>query len=489
MADLRKHSSTSNVVRFKLTKSADGTAFTGLTSSSSGLIISTISDNEAAATAYTQAGSTIETITTLGTFAAPTSTKCRFKEVDATNHAGLYEFQFADARYSVASAKRLVISVSGVSGLFSADYEIQLTQADVYDAVRMGLTALPNAAPAAIGGLLTAPTTANTGLADVTRLLGTAWLTPGTAGTPDVSLTTTALGAIWNRLTSSLTVSGSIGKRIVDYLTGDIYTLVGPAGSGLTSLASQTSVDDIPTNSELTTALGTGSWATSLAQSSVWTSTLAAALAPIRSGTAQAGDSTTITLDASASSVTNFYVPCGIYLTGGTGAGQFRTIDEYNGTSKVATVSEPWYTTPDNTTTFTVRPEGVAHVDLRQLGGNELSAGYLKAIADYYGINTKIPAHTESIATDAISADAVSAAAGAKIADIARRRTQASVEASSDGDALSIGSLYGLIQQAQESNASDAAGYLTIYKTDGTTSLGTKVLSTNASADPVDGIS
>ena len=142
MADLRKHSSTSNVFRFKLTKSADGTAFTGLTSSSSGLIISTICDNEATATAYTQASSNIETITTLGTFAAPTASKCRFKEVDATNHAGLYEFQFADARFSVASAKRLVISVSGVSGLFSADYEVQLTQADVYDATALGLSRL-----------------------------------------------------------------------------------------------------------------------------------------------------------------------------------------------------------------------------------------------------------------------------------------------------------------------------------------------------------
>jgi len=94
-----------------------------------------------------------------------------------------------------------------------------------------------------------------------------------------------------------------------------------------------------------------------------------------------------------------------------------------------------------------------------------------------------------SITTDWISAAGVSAAAGAKLADISRRRTQANVEVSSDGDTLSVGSLYGLIQQAQESNATAAAGFLTIYKTDGSTSLGTKVLSTNASADPVDGIS
>src|SRR5689334_19109019 len=95
---IRTLSSTSNIERVKLRKADTGQGLTGLTFSSSGLIISTITDNEAAATAYTQAGSTIETISTLATYAAPTATKCRFKEVDATNHPGLYEIQFADAR-------------------------------------------------------------------------------------------------------------------------------------------------------------------------------------------------------------------------------------------------------------------------------------------------------------------------------------------------------------------------------------------------------
>jgi len=182
MADFRKHSSTSNIFRFKLTSSADGTALTGLTSASSGLIISTVCDNEATATAYTAAGSTIEAVSVLGTFAAPTATKCRFSEVDATNHPGLYEFQFADARFSVASAKRLVISVSGVSGLFAADYEVQLTQTDVYDAVRAGMTALPNAAPDAPNGL---PISDAGGL-DLDALLGT--LTSLVAETRDANM-------------------------------------------------------------------------------------------------------------------------------------------------------------------------------------------------------------------------------------------------------------------------------------------------------------
>ena len=109
-----------------------GAGLTGLTSASSGLIISTIADNEASATSYTVAGSTIETITTLGTYAAPTATKCRFKEVDATNHKGVYEIQLADARYAVSSAKSLLVSVSGATNAAETDVVIPLRDLDPY---------------------------------------------------------------------------------------------------------------------------------------------------------------------------------------------------------------------------------------------------------------------------------------------------------------------------------------------------------------------
>jgi len=155
MADLRKHGQTSNLVRFTLKNSSTGQGLTGLDHSSSGLIISTIADVEASATAYTVAAGNVETISTLGTFAAPTSGKCRFKAVDGTNHPGLYEFQFDNGRFSVASARRLVVSVTGAANLLNADYEIRLVAFDPQDAVRMGLTALPNAAAAAADGLYT----------------------------------------------------------------------------------------------------------------------------------------------------------------------------------------------------------------------------------------------------------------------------------------------------------------------------------------------
>ena len=157
MWDFRKNGQTSNVIRFKILDSSKTypAGLTGLSSASTGLVISTIADIEATATAYTVAGSTIETITTLGTYAAPTATKCRFKEVDATNHPGLYEFQFADARFAVSGAKQLTISVSGsTTNLIQSDITVMLSAVDPADAVHFGLSALPNAAAAGTGGLM-----------------------------------------------------------------------------------------------------------------------------------------------------------------------------------------------------------------------------------------------------------------------------------------------------------------------------------------------
>lgn len=201
------------VLRLKIINSsvATGAGLTGLTSASTGLIISTIADNEASATAYTVAGSTVESITTLGTFAAPTATKCRFKEVDATNHKGVYEIQIADARYAVSSAKSLLISISGANNAAETDVVIPLRDLDPYDAVRAGLTALPNAAAEASGGLYTR----GTGLGQINQ---------DANGRTDVNVKTWIGGAI-----PAVNVTG---VPIVDdkYLLGTVYSTPATAG-------------------------------------------------------------------------------------------------------------------------------------------------------------------------------------------------------------------------------------------------------------------
>ncbi|MDP3940628.1 MAG: hypothetical protein Q8R92_21145 [Deltaproteobacteria bacterium] len=70
------------------------------------------------------------------------------------------------------------------------------------------------------------------------------------------------------------------------------------------------------------------------------------------SDTAQDGGAATITLAAGASAADDNYNTWAIAITGGTGAGQQRTISDYNGTTKVATVDRAWDTQPDATSTY-----------------------------------------------------------------------------------------------------------------------------------------
>lgn len=87
-------------------------------------------------------------------------------------------------------------------------------------------------------------------------------------------------------------------------------------------------------------------------------------LQTVRSNTAQSGStSTSIKLDASASSTTDIYKGNRVLITGGTGAGQERTITAYNGGSKQATVSRAWITTPDNTSTFAIKGDDAPSIN------------------------------------------------------------------------------------------------------------------------------
>lgn len=74
-------------------------------------------------------------------------------------------------------------------------------------------------------------------------------------------------------------------------------------------------------------------------------------------GTAQAGSTaTTLVLRSSASAVNDAYVGALVFTKGGTGALQVNQISAYDGTTKVATLSGSWATTPDATTTYAIVP-------------------------------------------------------------------------------------------------------------------------------------
>jgi len=81
--------------------------------------------------------------------------------------------------------------------------------------------------------------------------------------------------------------------------------------------------------------------------------------ATVRQNTAQAGAATTITLDAAASAVNDFYNDMYVTIMSGTGVGQSKRITDYVGSTKVATVASAWSTNPDATSVFRVFGESL----------------------------------------------------------------------------------------------------------------------------------
>jgi len=114
---------------------------------------------------------------------------------------------------------------------------------------------------------------------------------------------------------------------------------------------------------------GAGVWE-ELTASHVTQGTFGERMQSIRTGTAQAGAASSITLDASASAVTDFYKGCWIMITAGLGVGQVRIVDAYDGTTKIATIRPNWKTNPDATSKFVVLPQ--AGVNVEHVNGGKM---------------------------------------------------------------------------------------------------------------------
>lgn len=120
-----------------------GAGLTGLTYASSGLVCYYVRPLAAAAAL------TLATQTVTGAHADG-----GFVEVDATNMPGIYRLDFSDA-ICATGVNSVVVMLKGATNMAPVTLEIQLASVDVNDSVRAGLTALPNAAAAASGGLPT----------------------------------------------------------------------------------------------------------------------------------------------------------------------------------------------------------------------------------------------------------------------------------------------------------------------------------------------
>jgi hypothetical protein len=163
---------------------------------------------------------------------------------------------------------------------------------------------------------------------------------------------------------------GNQTANITGNLSGSVGSVTGAVGSVTAAVTVGTINADVITASALATdaatEIATAVWATNLeawpddqAGSDLYEmlttiTTISGRMPTLHYGVAQAGGASTITLNASASSITDYYVGLAIAITASTGAGQVRTITAYNGTTKVATVDSAWTTNPANGSSFAI---------------------------------------------------------------------------------------------------------------------------------------
>jgi hypothetical protein len=190
------------------TSSTTGGGLSGVTSASSGLVLEYRRSGQSTWTSVTpQAGKTLGSYLSGGIVADGSL-------------SGAYEVDFPDAAFA-SGASVVLCRIRGVTNMLSVLIEIELDAVDYQDSVRFGLTSIPNVAQGTNGAL---PTGNASGQVTVATL---------TAG---------AIQSFWDALTSGLSAAGSIGKWILDNLNATV-----------SSRATQTSVDAIPTTPLLST--------------------------------------------------------------------------------------------------------------------------------------------------------------------------------------------------------------------------------------------
>ncbi len=220
----------------------------------------TITNERITLTADTDAGSAPTNI--LDNITGATSGTANDLNYITGNDAGMMQLELAAA--DVNRLGRMMLSITDAANHVPVFHEFMVVNAAIYDAFFASSGgAIPSVAAGAVGGLLTAPTTANVGLSDLSRILGTALTetagqiaaafikffnkaaptgtinslpdaVPGAASGLAIvgsamTLASTAVQAIWDAATSALTTVGSIGKWILDKLDVVVSTRATPA--------------------------------------------------------------------------------------------------------------------------------------------------------------------------------------------------------------------------------------------------------------------
>lgn len=205
--------------------STDGSGKTGLVAAD--LTVSYVrveTDNDVVVTDVTGSLNNLALLTTA-------HTDWGLLEVSNTLAPGLYRLDIADAVFASGAWTAVVYVMITTSAAAASPIEFELVPFDPLDGVRMGLTALPNAAADAAGGL---PISDAGGLDLDTKLANTN------------EITVARMGALTDW------INGGRLDLILDIIAADTTTDIPALIATL-----QTAVNDLPTNGELAAALAT----------------------------------------------------------------------------------------------------------------------------------------------------------------------------------------------------------------------------------------
>jgi len=241
--------------------------------------------NTSSLTAYYTRNGGSPTAITLATLAAANSawSSGGFKELDATNKPGWYRLDLPDAAVATG-ADSVGLCIRGATGMVQVDIEIQLEAIDAQDTVRAGLTALPNAAAEAAGGLYTRGSGAgqitqpSNGLISVnatqlaaqtiTAAAGVTFPTSVASPTNITAGTITTVTNLTNAPTAgdfTATMKTSIGTAVaasaVASVTGAVGSVTGNVGGNVTGSVGSVASGGITAASIAASALnGKGDW-------------------------------------------------------------------------------------------------------------------------------------------------------------------------------------------------------------------------------------
>ncbi|RWO29578.1 MAG: hypothetical protein EOS10_22295 [Mesorhizobium sp.] len=239
--------------------------------------------NTASLTAYYVRNQNTATAITLATLAAANTawSSGGFKEVDATNMPGIYRLDVPDAAFATG-ADSVAITIKGASGMVQASYDIQLVdnvESDTYARLGAPVGASISADVAAVKAVL--PSALVSGRIDASVGAMAAAVLTATAIAADaitdakvasdvtIASVTGAVGSVSGNVGGNVT--GSVGSVAAGGITAasfaadsitaaklaaDVTTELQAGLATASSVATlQTSVDDLPTNAELATAL------------------------------------------------------------------------------------------------------------------------------------------------------------------------------------------------------------------------------------------